>query len=192
MSRNQCVVLGVLGLGVLLVYCAIAGLLMLPTGRSAAVISLPQQASEVPAEAPTDTPTPSGTATPIVRISEAHVRMDDWRIYLLDVFVTPALEPGKKNLRLIVDVTNLAERNSTFSGFTMLLRDAEGSSYGENLRESWSCEDMYELESAAFLEPGVTARTCVSYSVRVDAHSFTAAPFEAVSIWQGGLAFEVA
>lgn len=191
MSRNQCLLLAVLGLSVVLVYCAIAGLLMLPMGRSPAVISLPQQSSEGPAEAPTDTPTPSGTATPSARLTEAHVRMDEWQIYLIDVFVTPAADPDRKNLYLIVDVSNLAETNSTFSGFTMLLSDAEGRTYGENMAESWRCEDMYGLESAAFLDPGVTARTCVSYSVRLDAHSFTAAPFEAVSIWQGGLAFEV-
>lgn len=184
-------VLVVLGLSVALVYCAIAGLLWYPTGGFPARISPPQQASEVPTEVPTDTPTPSGTATPGARLTEAHVRMDEWQIYLIDVFVTPAVDPDKKNLYLIVDVTNLAETNSTFSGFTMLLGDAEGRTYGENMAESWRCEDMYGLESAAFLDPRVTARTCVSYSVRLDAHSFTAAPFEAVSIWQGGLAFEV-
>jgi hypothetical protein len=117
--------------------------------------------------------------------------MDEWQIHLVDVYLTPGVGAGRKNVQLIVDVTNVGQENSTFTGYTMLLRDAQGRTYEQDMSGGWRCEDMYGLASGASMNPGATERTCVSYDVPSDACSFTTAPMSIVATWQGGLAFVV-
>ena len=140
---------------------------------------------------PTNTPPPSPAPTSHATITQRDLRMDEWQIHLVDVYVIPGVGAGRKNVQLILDVTNVGNENSTFSGYTMLLRDAQGRTYEEGMSAGWQCVDMYGLELAASMNPGATERTCESYDVPSDARSFATAPMSTVATWQGGLAFEV-
>ena len=72
---------------------------------------------------PTNTPPPSPAPTSQARITQSDLRMDEWQIHLAGVHVTPGVGAGRKNVQLIVDVTNVGYENSTFTGFAILLQD---------------------------------------------------------------------
>jgi hypothetical protein len=124
-------------------------------------------------------------------VTEARVRMDEWQIRLLEVYVTSEIGLGDRKVQLIVDVTNVGQEKSTFTGYTIQLVDERQRSHGFDLSGSCDGAEMHGLEMAAFVEPGDTVRTCVTYIVPVDAHSFTTEPMSIVNVWEGGLAFQV-
>lgn len=140
---------------------------------------------------PTNTPPPSPTPTPQARISQRDLRMDDWQIHLVDAYVTPGVGPNRKNVDLILDVTNVGQSTSRFIALSMLLRDAQGRSYEWHQIASWRCTESHDLQIPTSMNPGATRRTCATYDVPLDAQAFSTSPNRLVSIWQGGLAFEV-
>lgn len=157
-----------------------------PAPEPISIPSLPLTSLE-PATVPHPGPLPLSLGS----ITQAQLRMDEWQIRLLEVHVTPEVGLGDKNVQLIVDVTNVGQAKSTFTGYTILLLDAQGRTQGFDLSGSCDCAAMHRLEMAAFVDPGDTVRTCVTYCVPLDAHSFTTEPMSIVHIWEGGLAFEV-
>ena len=117
--------------------------------------------------------------------------MDEWQMHLNDVYVSPGMGPTRKNIYLIVDVTNVGYETSTFTGYTLLVRDAQGRTYDSEHLGHWDCDELYGLETCAFVNPEEMCRTCVVYDLPLDARSFVATPMSIVSIWQGAFAFEV-
>jgi hypothetical protein len=140
---------------------------------------------------PTPTPTIGSTPTPSAHITGVYLRIEDWEIRLVDVYTALALEPGTQHIDMVVDVTNVGQSRGTFSGFPVLLRDAQGRPYWANIAEGRRCIEMYDLERAALLEPHATVRTCISYIVPQEARSFTTSSISTVSSWSDGLAFEL-
>lgn len=192
MSRKQRIVLVALGLVVVLVWCVLASYVFTNLGEDFSLQAwVPLQGAAGPTETPTETVLPAPMPLSNAVITERHLRVDEWQVYLFHVFTTPRGEPGRKNIHLIVDVTNIGEAESTFSGFTILLSDGQGRTYIEDIALSQSCVDTYGLESAAFLDANLTARTCVGYDTALDARSFTTSSLPVVSVWANGLAFEV-
>lgn len=141
---------------------------------------------------PTSTPTPSPTPVSQARITEGSLRVNEWQVELVDVRTSPGRASNRKNVFLIVDVTNVGQQTSTFIGMYILLRDGQGRTYEDDTGGSHDCIDTYGLALAASINPGAMEHTCISYDVPLESFSFVAVPHQyVVSTWQGGLTFEL-
>jgi len=119
---------------------------------------------------------------------------NDWQIRLVDVFVKPGEWPertDRQDVVLIVEVTNMLQWINTFPGLYLALVDSQGRSYKRDISRSIDYIMIFELDWGADVYPDATATTCISYSVPMDAHSFSISPFWSVDVWEGGLSFEL-